>query len=236
MDFSAPPIDLLKEKIGFARLFDGIAPRESKRHFFNGAEIFDALIRAVRPRLIIEVGSWMGHSAIYMSKAVERECGQTPIICVDTWLGSCEHYFRDDYLGDLAIKNGRPDFYSAFLSNLLFHHTEDQIIPVSLPSHTAQQVLARLGIKADIIYIDAGHGYQDVMSDITDYRMLLADGGIMFGDDYFYKPLKRAVDDFAQANGLHVASYGERGHKWVMVGSIEEAKRVVPGLSPVSFV
>ena len=84
MEFSAPAIDILKKKLGFARLFDGIVPRESKRHFFNGVEIFDALIHAVRPRLIIEVGSWMGHSAILMSQAAKRECEQAHIICVDT--------------------------------------------------------------------------------------------------------------------------------------------------------
>jgi hypothetical protein len=236
MDGTLPALELLKAKIGFDQLYSGIDPKESKRHFFNGAEVFDALIRGKRPRLIIEVGSWMGHSAIHMSQTARRETGPVPILCVDTWLGSAEHYFNEDYLEDMSFRNGRPDFYRSFLGNVVFHGAERDILPISLPSHTAYEVFAKLGLLADLIYIDAGHGYDDVMSDIGDYRQLLAPGGIMFGDDYFYKPLKRAVDDYARANGLHVASYGDRGHKWVMFGSLEEANEVMAGVPLAAFV
>lgn len=236
MDVSNQGVEALKEKIGFQHLYDGIPSRESTHHFFNGAEVCDALVRSRRPKLIIEVGSWMGHSAIHMSTAASREYVQALTLCVDTWLGSCEHYFRDDHLNDLAFTNGRPDFYRSFLSNVVFHGAQARILPLSLPSHTAYEVLSKLGVRADLIYIDAGHGYDDVMSDIREYRTLLASDGIMFGDDYFYKPLKRAVDDYARSNDLHVAAYGDRGHKWVLVKSLDEANRVVPDLPLVSFV
>jgi len=236
MDISLPGIDILKEKIGFRHLYDGIVPRESTRHFFDDAEVFDALIRGTRPRLIIEIGSWMGHSAIHMTEAALRECGGATVICIDTWLGSSEHYFNDEFLNDLSFKNGRPDFYVSFLANADFRQAQNHILPISLPSRTACEVLAKLEIRADLIYIDAGHGYNDVMSDITDAHILLADGGIMFGDDYFHKPLKRAVDDYARQNGLHVASFGNRGRKWVLVKSLEEAKRAASSLPLADFV
>jgi len=48
------------------------------------------LVHVTRPRLIIEVGSWKGGSAIQMGSVVRKRgwgC-KTKIVCVDTWLGT----------------------------------------------------------------------------------------------------------------------------------------------------
>lgn len=229
-------IALLKAKLGFETLYDGVEPKESDRSFFGGADFFDVLIRNRKPRLIIEVGSWMGHSAVHISRKAVEASGEIAMICVDTWLGSSEHYFDDAHLADLALTNGRPDFYRQFLANVLFHHQQDHIIPLSLPSHTGYEILAKLGLSADLIYIDAGHGYNDVKRDVTDYSKLLSASGVIVGDDYFYPPVKRAVDDFAKARGLHVASYGNRGQKWVLVRSRDEAETLLEGLPLAGFI
>ena len=55
---------------------------------------FAELIKAVRPALVIEVGTWKGASAVSMADAAEREGLSTTIVCVDTWLGALE--FRTD--------------------------------------------------------------------------------------------------------------------------------------------
>jgi cephalosporin hydroxylase len=50
------------------------------------------VISAVRPEVIVEVGTWKGASAIHMAQTA-RDLGlSTQIICVDTWLGSTEHF------------------------------------------------------------------------------------------------------------------------------------------------
>ena len=51
---------------------------------------FDELIRQARPRLIIEVGTWKGASAVSMAKAAKSGGMPTKIICIDTWLGALE--------------------------------------------------------------------------------------------------------------------------------------------------
>lgn len=229
-------IELLKRKIGFDRLYDGIEPCEAARHFFNGADIFDALIASMRPRMIVEVGSWMGHSAIHMSRAASALHDDALVICVDTWLGSSEHYFDDTYLADLALKNGRPDFYIGFLANVLSQGRQHGILPLSISSHAGFEILQKLGVKADLVYIDAGHGYDDVRGDLRAFAKLLAPGGVIFGDDYFHAPVKRAVDGYARNHDLHIASYGDRGHKWILVESQQAAERLLPGLPIMSFV
>ena len=229
-------VEKLKKMMAFETVYQGIKPLSMNRGFFNGAAIFDRLIEAVRPSLIVEVGTWMGHSAIHMSRSSARFSSDPLTICVDTWLGSYEHYFKDEYLLDLALQHGRPTFYAKFLANIVFHDLTKQILPLSVSSNSGCEILQRLGIAADLIYIDAGHGYDDVSNDLRNYQKLLSPTGVIFGDDYFFKPLKRAVDDFAEASGLHVASYGDRGHKWVLVNSKQQADDLMGDLPLFDFV
>ena len=56
---------------------------------------FAELVRQVRPRLILEVGTWKGASAVSMAKAATSEGLPTKILCIDTWLGALE--FRMDH-------------------------------------------------------------------------------------------------------------------------------------------
>ena len=59
-------------------------------HQGHDQSMMAALIHAISPRLIIEVGSWKGGSAIQMASVVRRRgwgCS-TKILCVDTWLGT----------------------------------------------------------------------------------------------------------------------------------------------------
>ena len=75
------------EELGFQKVGDGEVyerPRAIKRNF----DIFDALSGLVEPKIILEIGSWEGASTI----AWANSCKDSTIICVDTWLGSIEHY------------------------------------------------------------------------------------------------------------------------------------------------
>ena len=236
MDDDQIGIKELKLKLGFESIYEGVEPLRVDRSFFSGELIFDRLIETLTPSVIIEVGSWMGHSAIYMSKLSSRLTTPALVICVDTWLGSYEHYFKDEYLSDLALQHGRPTFYTKFLSNVVYHGLTKQIVPLSVSSNAGYEILQRSGVVADLVYIDAGHGYDDVSNDLRNYRKLLSPTGVIFGDDYFFKPLKRAVDEYAKANGVHVASYGDRGHKWLLVNSRQQADEMMGDIPIVDFV
>ena len=63
-------------------------------------------------------------------------------------------------------------------------------------SSVAEASPACKGVLADAIYIDASHEYLDCKTDMEAYWELLRDGGIMFGDDYDWPGVKRAVDEF----------------------------------------
>lgn len=180
--------------------------------FFGSPDVFRWIIGAVRPELIVEVGSWKGHSANFMAD-VCRELGlNTRIVCVDTFLGSQEHWKFPHLQADLHIQNGRPTVLERFQGNTLAHGNQDHVFPLPIDATSAAGVLAWHQVKADLIFIDAGHEYTSVAQDIRNYRPLLSERGVLFGDDYNWEETGRAVHDCAREFGEQVVT---AEWKWV---------------------
>lgn len=177
-----------------------------------------ALILAVRPRLIIEVGSWKGGSAIQMASVLRRRgwgC-RTKLICCDTWLGTS----TDLKSGRLTLQNGYPTVYREFMHNVIQAGVSSIVIPIPAPANIGSKFLSHLMDReamppADLIFVDGNHDYDDVAADVRNFFPLLSPGGLMFGDDYGWPGVKKAVNEFAVAHNLSVLSPG--GRTWVMV-------------------
>lgn len=146
--------------------------------------IFEKLILQVKPKHIIEVGTWKGQSAINMGKIIKKHNLDCKITCVDTWLGSREFIGETSKERNLMLKNGYPMVYFQFLSNVVHNGLEDIITPFPQTSKIAYRYLSENRVKADLIYIDASHDYIDAYDDICNYWCLLNEGGFLFGDDY----------------------------------------------------
>jgi hypothetical protein len=198
-------------------LYEGIEPSGNRNVAGWGSRspVFRDLVESVRPQVVIEVGSWLGASAIHMA-TVCRELGlATKVYCVDTWLGAEEFWGRFHYTPDrnLLLRNGYPQVYYSFLSNVVEFGLEDVIVPVPNTSLIGAKILSQLGVSANLIYIDASHDYLDVKLDIEAYRRLLAPAGVMFGDDFHndhFPGVARAVrehvgDDFEVRGGFWIS-------------------------------
>lgn len=166
--------------------YEGFQPWPEKLKGWHGTDpIFMELINETQPKLIIEVGTWLGQSAINMANCLKALEIDAKIICVDTWLGAVE--FIDKPRGsdwDLMPLNGYPQVYYQFLSNVMHWGHEDIIIPFPQTSINAARYFQSKGIQADLIYIDGSHEFEDVEADIRFYWPLLSQEGIMFGDDF----------------------------------------------------
>ena len=180
--------------------------------------LFHILIEEVRPRVVVEVGSWKGRSAIRMAKILKRKHIPGVILCVDTWLGSFEHFTgiaepRDE--AKLERRNGYPILFYQLLANILHAGYQEYIIPIALPSSIAAQLLEVNMIAPDIVYIDGSHAEEDVQIDIRKYWSLLQKDGILFGDDYFsqFPGVVKAVDRFTAKNQLNL--FIDNG-KWII--------------------
>lgn len=196
----------LLEVFGLPDPFEGfsVVP-DTKLWGWNGdRELFTELIVDVKPSLIIEVGSWMGQSASTMARACQMnpETEDTVVICVDTWLGSKEHWRDPELIHHLELVNGYPTFFLRFMTNMVNAGVQDNIVPVPMPSQIAASYLKDFSLKADLIYIDGSHDEKDVYDDLYAYWDLLAPGGSVFGDDWSWRTVSDAVKAFSACIGV----------------------------------
>ena len=207
-------------------IYDGLTLLpENLQGWGSNSSIFSDLIGRIRPKRIIEVGTWKGGSAITMGKCVKKLGLQCEIICVDTWLGSTPFwtYHRKAPCHDLMLKNGYPTVFYQFLSNVVHSGLQNIILPLPNTSEIASRILRSRKVTADLIYIDASHDYEDVQRDIKNYWGLVQDGGILFGHDYChgFPGVMRAVQEFSEEHSLTTEVY----HSFWMFSKSEIRKR-----------
>lgn len=165
-------------------------------------EEFEMCIKELQPKIIIEVGSWKGWSAFKMAEICLKYYDDFQIVCVDTWLGSVEHWLMEFENEDGPIKgvrhdmkNGRSRLYELFLSNVVHKGYQKYITPFAIDSTNAAYFFYSAGIAPDMVYMDAGHEYQSVRMDLYNYAQVLRPNGWMLGDDWYHPPIKQAATE-----------------------------------------
>jgi hypothetical protein len=148
--------------------------------------IFAQVIAALRPNVIVEVGTWKGASAIHMARTARALGISTQIVCVDTWLGSTEHFLglEPGLRESLRLRNGYPQLYFTFLTNVIQNGLTEIIIPLPTTSENAAYILNQKNIRPDFVYLDAAHEFGPVKRDLQIYWSMLSDNGGLLGDDY----------------------------------------------------
>jgi hypothetical protein len=177
---------------------------------------FRELILRIKPRLIVEVGTWKGASAIHMADIIAESGLSSQILCVDTWLGALEFWTDTgdaDRYRALKLRHGWPQVYYQFLANVCHRGHQPRIIPFPQTSATAALWLRYFGITADLIYLDGSHEEDDVYGDCLGYWETLAPRGVMFGDDWSWDGVRLAVTRFAKEQGREVRFVAD---KWVL--------------------
>lgn len=133
-------------------------------------------------KVIVELGSWVGHGAVRLAAMAP----EATIVCIDHWLGSPEHR------SDPAMRQHLPKLYRAFVTNVW--PQRERFVPMKTTTLAGMQELADMGIKPDLIYVDASHDYADVKEDVRLAKELFPDA-ILCGDDYDWPDVRGAVKD-----------------------------------------
>ena len=172
---------------------------------------FARYIDLIKPKLIIEVGTWLGGSAIHMGGLL-RQAGlnDSCIVCVDTWLGSSEHYLYPESRQTLKLVDGRPTFYADFMQNVVQHGLQDIILPFSITSGGAADVLKEFKIAPDLVYLDGDHSARAFRADLDAYWDLLRPGGVVIGDDFDWDGPQAQLIEFAYLNKLEFVSFNNK--------------------------
>ncbi len=135
------------------------------------------LVRTVEPvpGRIVELGSWEGRSTLAIAAATSR-----PIHAVDHWNGAASDEYQQEQV------KGR-DVFKAWQANLSgrAHVTPFRMDWADYAKQHDDPVA--------LVFIDADHTYEQVMDQIYAFRPLMSHGGIICGDDWPIRCVKRAV-------------------------------------------
>lgn len=161
--------------------------------WLNHGPLLLDLLDQHRPRVVVELGSWMGASAIAMARSVRRWGGT--VTCVDTWAGE----LNDD--------GGSPAGKSPLMLLTCARSMVEAGVNASvrlIPAMTSDAA-RHWTLPIDFLYVDADHGYASVRADLESWVPFVTPGGVIAGDDYNhprYPGVKPAWDEFEQSRDL----------------------------------
>lgn len=140
--------------------------------------------------LIIEIGSWEGLSSIAIANAAHPR----QVECCDTWEGS-----PGEISASLAAER---DVHATWRANV------DELTQGNVVAHRMgwRDYIPTIGVPVAFCFIDAEHTYVEVADAIRAVLPLIADGGIICGDDAHHPPVKQAVLDTLGAEQTYVTA------------------------------
>lgn len=190
--------------ISFEELQKALELFREREHVFsqsaNGEYYFilPELVKKFNLQKGAEIGTlYAGHAAALLSTTNLKK-----LYCVDAYKG--EH---------IGLSQGYADvLYYLTKKRLAFWDTRSKLI------RDVSQ-MAALSFKKhelDFVFIDAGHTYEDVKSDLESWFEKVRPGGIVAGDDYtpMFPGVMKAVDEFFKDKKVIVHSSGTNNRAW----------------------
>jgi predicted O-methyltransferase YrrM len=156
---------------------------------------FWAAVSDVRPRTVVEIGSYMGRSTTFLGLAVKALCPSPQrVVSIDPHSGDRQHL---EALGLQSIP-----------SLDMFHlHTRATGVAdiLTVKVMTSDEAATQWEEPIDLLYIDGWHAYEAVRSDARNFASRLTQDGLVCVDDYgTYAEVRAAFDEAAADLGLTV--------------------------------
>lgn len=206
------------------RVFNGSSPWESfppahvkpllwqewNKGWGSNAPVFEHLIEQVRPRTIIEVGTFLGASATHMAGLTKKLGLDTQIVCIDDFRGWPGYYDEEK---SLKMVNGDSLLLYQFMQNVVKANATENIIMLPFSAGTALGGLCDWGVYGDLVEVDAAHDFHSAWVDINNAFKVVKPGGVLFGHDYVWEGVRRAVHIFARLHGFQIRIDGEH---WIL--------------------
>lgn len=170
-----------------------IDPTTTPGWFHHGAKMLE-LIDQHRPAVCVELGTWLGASAIPVARSIRRWRGT--LTCVDTWAGDVHE-----------ATSKSPWMLVSCARHLLDAGVSANVRLVAATTLDAAKAWTQ---PIDYLYVDADHSYESTLADLYAWGPYVKPGGLILGDDYghrLFPGVKAAWDEFAFAHGLTLTRY-----------------------------
>ncbi|CAL1142557.1 unnamed protein product, partial [Cladocopium goreaui] len=171
-----------------------------------------------KPYMWLEVGSYIGSSAITTAKVLKQMRLNCGVLCIDPFTGMVDMWadrkaFRTHF-GLLERQNvadgpllmdefGHSRIYEMFLANVRSRGHQDYVLPLRVSSITGLRLLrtlyeqGRIERPPEIIYLDSAHEAGETLLEVQEAWRLLAAPGVLFGDDWSWPGVQSDVLQFA---------------------------------------
>lgn len=157
-----------------------------------------------QPSIVLDVRVWKGQASLHIASELKKAGRDSVLIAIDTFVGTHELWRDESGVARFPISHGRPQLYEQFLTNVVRTGLESHIVPFALAPLDAVRALRKLGIRPQMIHLDAAKDYASVAAEIEAFFELLASGGVLVGDDYSWVHVKKAVQEFSVKRGLNL--------------------------------
>ena len=147
----------------------------------------------------VEVGSFLGKSAVFMAVEIINSGKRIKFDCIDHWKGSEEHCDNENI--------DTENLYEKFLENI--QPVKGVINPVRAESIVASKLYKTNSL--DFIFIDASHDEVSVKQDLTYWMPRLKENGLMAGDDVDNEGVANALKWFFDTEKLEIV-----GRQWLL--------------------
>ena len=147
----------------------------------------------------VEVGSFLGKSAVFMAVEIINSGKRIKFDCIDHWKGSEEHCDNENI--------DTENLYEKFLENI--QPVKGVINPVRAESVMASKLYKPNSL--DFIFIDASHDERSVREDLTYWMSCLKEDGMIAGDDVDSEGVANAVMWFFDNEKLEIV-----GRQWFL--------------------
>ena len=170
---------------------------------FSQGDLFDLYKKMVERfdsgSHFVEVGTFLGKSAVFMAVEIINSGKNIKFDCVDHWEGSEEH--RDN-------ENVNIDtLYEDFLKNI--EPVKGVINPIKMNSVDASLLYEPNSL--DFVFIDASHDAPAVKADLASWMIRVKEDGVIAGDDINANGVSEAVKWFFDNSKLEIL-----GRQWMV--------------------
>lgn len=145
--------------------------------------VWDQIIPQLKPKRILEIGSFEGASACYLIETLTQE-HDIELHCVDTWGGGIEHVEAGVNMSAVEMRfEANIATARSNAKHAVRFHKHKSYSDVALAKLLAEP---QWRSTFDFIYIDGSHQAPDVLADAVLAFRLLRVGGVMAFDDYLW--------------------------------------------------